>query len=333
MLTYIVTFKCNARCIMCDSWKKTDHNDLSFDEILAIFKQMPRLDVVRLTGGEPFVRKDFPEIVDAARKILKPKLIHVTSNGFMNNNIVEFCENRNKTTPLFLLFSVDGMKDKHNHIRGTDIAWDRVTDCIKRLAPRRKALNVRIAVNQTIVDGEGISQYEMLNGYLRQFDINNNLVMAYDASATYDSGTSEKNIAPAQIGEFFTYGDFSKSEIENLFKKAERNLKTYPFIEQILKRYYFKGIKNRLLSGKPVPNPTCVALNAHMRLYPDGRVPVCQFHSASIGNLRTDSFHDVWYGRKASAFREWVSKCPGCWAECEILPNAVYSGDIFRHIV
>ena len=32
-LTYIVTFTCNARCIMCDSWKKPSPNDLSLEEI------------------------------------------------------------------------------------------------------------------------------------------------------------------------------------------------------------------------------------------------------------------------------------------------------------
>ena len=57
-LTYTVTFGCNARCIMCDSWKMPSPDDLSFAEIERIFQQLPRMDAVRLTGGEPFVRRD-----------------------------------------------------------------------------------------------------------------------------------------------------------------------------------------------------------------------------------------------------------------------------------
>ena len=56
LLTYIVTFTCNARCVMCDSWQKPSH-DLSIEEIEGIFRQLPQLDAVRLSGGEPFVRK------------------------------------------------------------------------------------------------------------------------------------------------------------------------------------------------------------------------------------------------------------------------------------
>ena len=61
-LTYTVTFSCNARCIMCDSWRKPSPNDLSLQEIENIFHQLPQMDAVRLTGGEPFVRRDMLEI-------------------------------------------------------------------------------------------------------------------------------------------------------------------------------------------------------------------------------------------------------------------------------
>ena len=46
-LTYIVTYTCNARCIMCDSWKKPSPNDLSLEEIGNIYDQLPTMDAVR----------------------------------------------------------------------------------------------------------------------------------------------------------------------------------------------------------------------------------------------------------------------------------------------
>jgi molybdenum cofactor biosynthesis enzyme MoaA len=49
---------------MCDSWKMKGANDLRIEEIESIFRQLPKMDAVRLTGGEPFVRTDLAEIVD-----------------------------------------------------------------------------------------------------------------------------------------------------------------------------------------------------------------------------------------------------------------------------
>ena len=53
---------------------------------------------------------------------------------------------------------------------------------------------------------------------------------------------------------------------------------------------------------------------------------------ASAGTLfREETFEELWFGAPAESARTWVRACPGCWAECEVLPSAVYSGDIFKH--
>jgi MoaA/NifB/PqqE/SkfB family radical SAM enzyme len=73
-----------------------------------------------------------------------------------------------------------------------------------------------------------------------------------------------------------------------------------------------------------------VALRSHLRLLPDGGVPVCQFNTEVVGNLLRQSFDEVWRSAAAQKSRDWVDACTGCWAECEVVPNAVYSGDIWR---
>jgi hypothetical protein len=74
-----------------------------------------------------------------------------------------------------------------------------------------------------------------------------------------------------------------------------------------------------------------VALHSHLRLFPNGDVPTCQFNSRTVGNLRQSSFAEVWKSVKADEQRQWVRKCPGCWAECEVLPSAIYTGDLLFH--
>ncbi len=41
MCTFIVTWRCNLRCFMCDVWKKTDHDDMTLDEIRAVLLDAP----------------------------------------------------------------------------------------------------------------------------------------------------------------------------------------------------------------------------------------------------------------------------------------------------
>lgn len=326
-LTYIVTFTCNARCIMCDSWRKPSPNDLDLHEIESIFAQLPRMDAVRLSGGEPFVRRDLLDIAHLVQRRLRPAFLHITSNGFLTDRIVRFCEERDTTVPLELLISVDGVKEKHNEVRGHDQAWDYVNRTLEALAPRRRELRLELAVNQTIVDAAGVEHYKKLRDHLAPLGVRNNFVMAYDASATYHL-EGETEVAPGEIGEFTTFGEFSEEQLRDLFDSVERDLANYPLPERTAKRYYLRGIRNRLLGDVGQPNPKCVALSSHIRLLPDGGVPVCQFNTHSVGNLRQQSFEELWHGEAIRGQREWVRNCAGCWAECEVLPNAIYSGDL-----
>jgi MoaA/NifB/PqqE/SkfB family radical SAM enzyme len=75
-----------------------------------------------------------------------------------------------------------------------------------------------------------------------------------------------------------------------------------------------------------------VALGAHLRLFPNGDVPTCQFNTRRVGNLATQPFAELWNSDEAAKQRSWVRKCPGCWAECEVLPSAIYSGDLLRMV-
>jgi len=328
-LTFLVTFACNARCRMCDSWKKSSGSDLTIEEIDRIFVQLPRMDIVRLSGGEPFLRKDLGNIAQLVALHLQPDILHITSNGFLTERIVTFCEERDKKLPLHLLLSIDAVGQGHDEIRGVAKAWDRVMATVRHLAPRQKELGLHLSVNQTILDNAGLEHYRDLRNLLQPLAINNQVVFAYAESATY-SIRDEFELQPPTPGAFSPFGRHNPEELTAFFSELEKDLSALPLLPRSAKRYYLEGLANRLLHNRAIPNPRCVALTNHLRLYPDGRLPICQFNSTSIGNLRISSFDEIWQSETAAAGRRWVRKCPGCWAECEILPNALYSGDLFR---
>lgn len=334
LLTYTVTFRCNARCIMCDSWKMSGEGDMNLEEIQNAFQQIGRLDAVRLTGGEPFVRTDLLEILDLAIRYLQPLGVHITTNGFLTDRIIALCEKRCKKTPLQLMVSLDGVGEEHNRIRGSNIAWKTAIATLEQLSHRQRELNLDLAVNQTIVDSTGIEQYRLLRQKLAPLGIRHQAVMAYDTSATYNL-ERELDVAPRQIGEFATRGTFTQDDLESFFFEVESDLKQLPWWARAAKAYYLNGIKQRLLPSSTQEawtNPKCVALHSHLRIFPNGDIPTCQFNSKTVGNVKRQSFQEVWQSQAAANQRKWVRDCVGCWAECEVVPSAIYTLDMIKPI-
>lgn len=331
-LTYTVTFGCNARCSMCDSWQKPCSDDLQIDEIDGIFQQLPTLDAVRLTGGEPFVRKDMVEIAHAVRTHLQPLQLHVTTNGFLTDRIVRFAEERPRDVPLYLLVSIDDTAEGHDEIRGRRGAFADAMRTLRALMPRQQELGLRVAVNQTLLGPGALGAYRRLRSLLAPLGLAHQAVLAYEASATY-SIDEEVDVSPKDAASYPTLGEFDREEIRALLDELEADAESLQGSSRLAKRYYLRGLRRRLLERQATPNPPCVALSAHLRIFPNGDVPTCQFNSRVVGNLRHQTFAEVWNGELARGQRSWVNGCVGCWAECEVLPSAIYTGDVARSLV
>ena len=104
----IVTFKCNLKCLGCGSWKVKEHADLSTDEWHEVFGQLTSLDVVKVLGGEPFVRRDIVELLTDIRDTIDPYILQLTTNGMLTDRVVEAVEAVG-WPGLQLRISVDGM--------------------------------------------------------------------------------------------------------------------------------------------------------------------------------------------------------------------------------
>ena len=88
--TYLVLYRCNARCPMCDSWRLRPGQELTPAQVRQVFAKIGRLDVVRLTGGEPFLREDFADVARAVDEESRPSVLHITSNGSFPDRILQF---------------------------------------------------------------------------------------------------------------------------------------------------------------------------------------------------------------------------------------------------
>ena len=139
------------------------------------------------------------------------------------------------------------------------------------------------------------------------------------------------NKAPKISGAFQTANPIDPDLFRSFMDRVERDARDLPWANRMAKAYYLKGIRNRVLHSRGVPNPSCAALAGHLRIFPNGDIPTCQFNSKVVGNLLKTDFDACWNSAATLKSREWVEKCPGCWAECEVLPSALLGGDIVSH--
>jgi GTP 3',8-cyclase len=84
-----VTDRCNFRCQYCMPaeglpWLERD-GVLTFEEIVRLVRLLAEMDVhdVRLTGGEPLVRRDFPVLAEMLAGVGGVQDLSVTTNGYL----------------------------------------------------------------------------------------------------------------------------------------------------------------------------------------------------------------------------------------------------------
>src|SRR2546421_7134091 len=84
-----VTDKCNFRCRYCmpaEGLEWLDRDEvLSFEEIERLVRVLAAMgvDEVRLTGGEPLVRRELPVLVDLLARIEGVRDLSLTTNGVL----------------------------------------------------------------------------------------------------------------------------------------------------------------------------------------------------------------------------------------------------------
>src|SRR6266704_6562327 len=148
LLNILVTSVCDMRCTHCFFTDELDDRprkklQMKAQEIDRIAETLGgNLGVLILAGGEPFTRKDLPEIARAFYTNNKLESIYVMSNGQIHKRILpdvtrilEECPNLNVTVAL----GIDGLKGQHERIRQKPGSWDIAIDTARQLQAIKKA--------------------------------------------------------------------------------------------------------------------------------------------------------------------------------------------------
>lgn len=333
-VTYFVTWACNHRCVFCDVWKKAPKDELELHEVERIFDQLKNIDVLRISGGEPFLRKDLADIVNFVDRRNDPSVVYFTTNGVLPGRIIETLERIKSKDKIHVNVSVDDVGEKHDAVRGVKGAYGKAIETIRRLVEMRDKYGIHVGVNQGIVGEKSIGAYDELQAIMREWNVPVHPCVAYDSSSTIYSEDPEKKEVVDVESTDRPFGEWSDGALEGFLRRVvdeKRNLTD--FKERLVDTYFTRGLYDRLVRHDRSGGPKCVTLNNHMRLLPNGDVPICLHNGTVVGNLREMSFKDLWFGQQIKPHRDWVAKCPGCWVGCETNVSAIYTGDIWKGLV
>ena len=155
-ITYVrlsVTDRCNLRCFYCmpEKGMKFLHKKelLTYEEMERLVNILVQLGItkVRITGGEPFVRKDLIKFLTNLRKILVTKELHITTNGVLTNSHVKNLHQLGVSSVNLSLDTLDRQRFKELTRRDE---FDRVMETFYSLLE----YNIPTKVNAVVIEGK-----------------------------------------------------------------------------------------------------------------------------------------------------------------------------------
>lgn len=322
-LTYTVTNRCQARCVMCKIWQKPVQAELTLDEINLLFKQASFFSWINLTGGELFQR---PDIQDVMRIIINnsPKLylLNFPTNGFQTDDIIATVDLLLQTPlpRLIVSVSMDGNQQLHDDIRGLDDCWRRALLTFKELRKRRSK-RFSVYLGHTLQSGT-IGMFDetvnACNQAIKGVTINDFHINLMHMSGHYYGNADTDKLPDAEQ---------AAEQIEYYYQRQTRNqFNPIAFIEG----RYQKHIRHYLQHGRA--SFTCQAAAASCFINPSGIVYPCSVFDKPIGALRDYSMDlkILWSSKTRADIRCGIrsNACPGCWTPCEayqtILANVLH---------
>ena len=313
-LTYSVTAACQSRCKTCNIGTRyladpqIAKKNLSLIEIEKIFEHLGYIFFFNISGGEPFLRSDLPEIVELAMQYLKPGIVHIPTNAFLPGRIedstrviLKVMSKYNHEVPLTIKPSIDGVGEKHDRIRGLKGNFKRLQETIRRLKGIEKDhSNFHLELG-TVVSNFNINDLDEIEDWVHEQGVQ-----------------SYRNEIAEQREEFFNIGEeitpsmeiYSKLMVD-FKRKVEENLqrkKSLAKITESMRLVYYDLVVD-ILRGKRQVIP-CYAGISNIHLNYDGDVwPCCVLgYAHSMGNLRDFDYdyYALYNSERAKEVRKYI---------------------------
>ncbi len=301
-----VTYGCNARCVMCDIWKRDADvpRELTPDE----YRWLPgSLKSINVSGGEPFLRDDLPEIVAIMSETCRRARIVISTNGLLPERIEATVARINETSPkgsdpagaVAVRVSVDALGEVHDRIRGVPGAYEKAMETVRRLQ-RLGVPDLGLAATLT---QDNVGEITRVKKKADELGIRFVMSAAHSSPIFFGEHEVERPHSKESVG-----------EVLGLMRDHLRSRHPYDWA----KAYYLRGVVE-YIKGRPRRMPCRAGLDFFF-LDPWGDVYPCNIGGTKMGNARENDFRSM-QKRTRQVVRESVASCSvQCWMVCTVAP-------------
>jgi MoaA/NifB/PqqE/SkfB family radical SAM enzyme len=272
---------------MCHVWQNpTDPGD---EVSLNTLKKIPSgVCYLNLTGGEPTLRKDLMEIVDALYP--KAETLEISSNGLLSERLEPVIQ---KYPDVKIRFSLEGCEETNNRIRGERNGYRKKIEGLFKLR-KLGAKDIGIA---TVIQDDNVEELVNLFHFTKKHGFE-------FATSTLHNGFQ------------FHKNDNIPSDRLRLAKHTEE------LVTEMLKGYsiksWFRAYLNVGLIAKMLGQGRilqCTAATDFVFIDPRSDVYACNVRpDLKLGNLENQEWDEIWQSPIVGEIRKKVSKCTNnCW--------------------
>lgn len=285
--TVIVTYRCNARCNMCNRYKCPSKPDEELS--LETIKKLPEMYFTNITGGEPFIRTDLKEIIRELYK--KSDRIVISTNGFFTDRIVDLCK---EFPNIGIRISIEGLEETNNKIRGLDDGFNKGYGTLKKLVEMGMK---DVGFGMTVQD-------ENAKDLVPLYSLSNDMNMEFATASLHNSFyfVEAKNIIKDR--------PMVAQKFENLINELLKSNSP----KKWFRAYFNHGLINYIY-GQERLLPCDMAFDTFF-IDPYGDVMPCNGTKDKevMGNLNEQSWDELWNSKEAEVVRNKVKCCDrNCW--------------------
>ena len=306
---YVITNRCNSRCTICNIWKTDPTADPKIDQISNFFEvnkdYLKNLRFIQLTGGEPFLRSDLPEIAEIIHDISPNCMIWIPTNGLLPQIILNTTQKvltKIDETKLGITISIDGTEKIHDKQRGIIGSYKKALETLNLLSSLKKMYKFHLSTGFTLTD---------LN-YNQSHKVQE---IAYKHNSDF-------SVRPINLSEHYYRNlekdkAFSNNTVTHYLDIIAKNIiKRKGIIRSLTNLAYIQGSKDFINNQRKM---TCSAVTESIYIDIVGDVYPCIIMNTKLGNVYNNTLKEILQSRKALEAREKIKKlnCPGCWLECE----------------
>jgi MoaA/NifB/PqqE/SkfB family radical SAM enzyme len=290
----ITTYRCNARCQMCDIWRNPTKPSEEFSPDI-LEKIPPGMVRLNITGGEPLLREDLRDIV--AILDTKSDRVEISTNGYFTDRLVAIARQFPEIT---VRVSIEGLPERNDRLRGIRNGFDHALRSVLRL----KELGIHDLGFATVISDQNAADL------LDLYHLASGLGVEFSTSTLHNSFYFHKNdnaIADLDVALSHTRG-----YVDALLRSSRGNLRLR--VKDWFRAYLNLGlIRHMLGERRTLP---CGAATDTFFVDPWGRVVACNGSPEPwvMGDLNTQSFEEIWRSDQAEEARHKVAACEqNCW--------------------